>query len=73
MTSHMSYLDTFNVSEGEGKDNIRFEIRAINLLEKTPHMQYFGTFGILLSRDKRGRIWDHRIILIKMNLTPYMG
>ena len=27
--------------EGEGKNNIRFDINVINLLEMTPHMPYF--------------------------------
>ena len=35
--------------EGEGKNNIRFEIRIINLLETTPLMPYFENFNCSLS------------------------
>ena len=35
--------------EGEGKNNTRFEIRVINLLETTPHMPYFENFNFSTS------------------------
>ena len=48
---HPQRVSGMGEDKGKGKNNIRFEIRVINLLETTPHMPYFENFNILTSED----------------------